>query len=53
MDNIDWTSEDPKVKEICDMIKKAHDLYKDLPAELKERVDLLMDEVLPMEEIGA
>ena len=53
MENIDWSKEDPRVKEICDMIKKAHDLYKDLPTEHKERVDTLMDEVMPMDEIGA
>ena len=52
MENVDWATEDPRVKEACDLIAKAHNIYKQLSPELKERIDALMDIIMPMDETG-
>ena len=50
--NVDWSKEDPRVVEMCDLIAKAHTIYVNLSPELKERADLLWDEKVDKKERG-
>ena len=49
---IDWSKENPAVKEACDYVIKAHTMHKTMTPEEQQRMNFLLDMLLPDNESG-
>jgi phosphoenolpyruvate carboxylase len=50
---IDWTKESTKVKEAVNCIVKAYNIHQSMDDTEKDRFDILVEECVPKEPIGA